>query len=474
VVTAVNCNDVQLVQLLLSAGASPEHNSGQAILCAATLGFVNVLKALVEGKHCAKPSAMILTSGLRGAMTLNNTDAKCYFQIVQILLEAGARGEVMDVILLEAVKEGDSNLEFSKLLYKHGASPEWNNGEALDTAVKSNSVATVTLFLETKLGQAVLERAYNSASALSKEQRYEVLELLLNAGKSIDSQVAKTLTDVTRETPPDRRLIKLLLVHGAFDHGQAMAHAASVLDFDSLTLLVENPKSQGYISAAFEEAMKTDLLWQSREGYLIVELMLQNGATGGPVGAALFHAIKESQAGKEGLAEEFLNLLLKFGADVNYERGLALQHAAAGIHLDLLRKLLPRAIIDSKAMAIPHIFKTDGELTDVLDALELFHTSLADSDKDYFYNFKHPDPIFEHALFNALDRYPRKPKVLKALLDLGYKPNQWQLYEREYEVGPEPWPVLCWALDQPEKKISNSNIELLINEGGKWKIVRDN
>jgi hypothetical protein len=34
-------------------------------------------------------------------------------------------------------------------------------------------------------------------------------------------------------------------------------------------------------------------------------------------------------------------------------------------------------------------------------------------------------------------------------------------------LASEPWPILCWAIEQPEKGISNTNIELLIDSGGK-------
>jgi hypothetical protein len=104
----------------------------------------------------------------------------------------------------------------------------------------------------------------------------------------------------------------------------------------------------------------------------------------------------------------------------------------------------------------------------VLRAIQAFNDSLSGDDEGLLFSFQHPDSQIEPVLFLALDKFPYKPQILRALLDTGYNPNQWLNYEREPSVGPEPWPVLCWALDQPEKKISNINLELLIDEGGEF------
>ena len=466
--TAVNSLDLKLVELLLVSGGSVEHQGGQAIRCAASLGQASILKLLVRGKHCPKPSLSTLTSGFAGAMALKGKEAETYYIILQILLEVGAPEEAINPALVEAVKEGDQNLKLSELLYKSGASVEWNEGEALDVAIRSASMRSLNLLLQKPPSQNVLKRAYRSTATLGGDPRREIIELLLTAGKSIDKHVAKTLTDATQQTPPDRQLIKLLLSHQVFDEGESITHAAAILDLETLELLVDVPKAIQFIPSAFQKAMKMDFLWHSRKGLSVVELLLKNGASGDTVGEALYHAVENLETGYGDLARDFLDILLRYGADVNYQRGLTLQRAALRVNMDVIQKLLPGATPHTKAMALPYLFTACEDTGSVLEAIQAFNDSLSGDDEGFFFTFQHPDSQLEPVLFQALDKFPYKPQILRALLDTGYNPNQWQNYDREPSVGMEPWPVLCWALDQPKKKISNINLELLIEEGGKF------
>jgi hypothetical protein len=466
-ITAVNHCDLKLAEILLQAGALVNHNAGQAVLCAASLGQKDLLKLLVSGKHFEKPSMSSFTSGFSGAMTLKEKDPESYHAIVEILLEAGARGDAISAALVDAVKEGDPNLALTTLLFRTGqASVEWGEGEALDIATRNASVQTLSLLLERQLSQETLKRAYRSATQLPKEHRYPVIEQILKAGKAIDKHVSNTLTACVRENPPDRQLLRLLLAHHAFDEGESLVHASRSLDLETLTLLVDTPRAQSYISNSFKEAMTTDFLWQSREGLAIVDLMLKHGATGETVGEALYQAIEKSEGAAEGLAKEFLEVLITHGADVNYQRGLALQRAALQVNVELINKLLPKATSESKAMAIPYLFSGCDDHARLFKAIQAFLDSLDGDDESVIPVFRHPDTKLDPVLFLALEHFPKRPQILRALLDLNYDPNQWILHEWDSEVDAEPWPVLLWALDQPEKRISNMNIELLIDKGG--------
>jgi ankyrin repeat protein len=466
-ISAANSSDFKLTQLLLEYNASVEQNGGQAIRCASSLGRTDILELLVKGRHGSKPTLSTLTSGFAGALAFKNKDPEVYYQILQILLGAGAPEEAMNPALVEAVREGDRNLRLSQLLYTKGASVEWNGGESLEIAVQSASTETLRLLLQKPPSQNVLKRAYRSTSTVSREQRLEIVGLLLDAGKTIDKHVANTLTNATRENPPDRHLVKLLLGHGVFDEGESMAHAATTLDLETLALLVDTPKATPFISCAFQDAMRTDLLWHSHKGLSIVELMLKSGAAGDAVGEALYCAVEKAESGNDDLKRDFLDTLLRHGADINYGRGRALQRAASQVHVALIQKLLPGATADTKAMALPYLFTKCEDSARVLKAIQAFNDSLSGDDEGTFFSFQHPDSQLEPVLFLALNKFPYKPQILRALLDTGYNPNQWKQDEWDESEGMEPWPLLCWALDQPKKKISNINIELIIDEGGK-------
>lgn len=463
-IIAVNSADTPLSATLAKFGASIEYKGGHSVRIAASSGEKEILKLLVGGETCSKPTLSTLTSGFGGAMTVKERDKELYYGTVQILLEAGMRGEAVDAALVQAVQEGDCDLKFTELLYRSGASTEWHEGEAINIAAQNAFTLSLGLLLEKPPSERVLKRAYRSSLELPRSQRLQVIEAIMKAGKAIDRYVTNTLLSATMENPSDHQLITLLLKHNVFDNGESVIYSARALDLETLTLLVKSPEAIAYLPATFKELMTTDVLWQSYTGLAIVKLMLEKGASGEAVDEALVRAVEKCESGVGGLPIEFLDVLLEFGADVNYQHGLALQRAAMQTDVMLVEKLLPGATSESKAMAMPYVFTC--RIT-ALKAIQIFRKSFSDSQPGVDIMFKHPDANLDPMLFLALDKFPRDSQILRALLDMGYHTNQWQLCERDAEIGAEPWPILLWVLEQPEKKISTANIEMLIDEGGK-------
>ncbi|KAH6712645.1 hypothetical protein BKA61DRAFT_521868 [Leptodontidium sp. MPI-SDFR-AT-0119] len=457
-VVAVNLGDIELVNFLLQSGASIEHKNGAAFHSSASSGNHAILKLLAD----RKPTLSTLTSGFGGASAIKG-QPDAYFLVLETLLKAGMRGEAIDAALVDAVQGGDRNQKIAELLFNGGASLEWRDGEALVIATQSGSIKTLKLLLERAAPQHVLARSWTIATQLPRDQRYSVLEMLLRAGKAIDGHVSKTLTAATQESPSDRKLIKILLDAGAFDRGESMVYAAKSLDLRTLTLLTNSPKAIEFISTAFKDVVNTGSLWQSATGLAIVELMLKKGASGDAVGEALYRAVERSENGSDVLAGDFLEVFLRYGADANYQRGLVLQRAALQVDAELINKLLPSANVQSKAMAMPYLFSSGADKANVQRALGAFSESFSGEERDEVVLFKHPDVELEPVLFEALGKFPRDTTILRTLLDIGYNPNQWQMCGDE--ESSEPWPILCWALDQPEKRISNAVVEMLIDEG---------
>ncbi|PVH67848.1 putative ankyrin repeat protein [Cadophora sp. DSE1049] len=457
-ITAVSLGDRELVDLLLQCGASVESKNGAAVHAAASSGHHEMLKLLVE----RKPTLSTLTSGFGGASASKN-QPDAYYLVLKTLLDAGMRGEAIDAALVEAIQGGEQNVKIAELLFNAGASLEWREGEALAIATRSGSIRTVKVLLERTAPQHVLTRSWKLAIQLPRDQRCEVMEILLLAGKAIDGHVSKALIAATKESPADRKLIKTILSSGGFDAGESMVCAAQSLDLRTLTLLANSPKAPKFISTAFKDAMSTGSLWQSATGLAIVELMLKKGASGDAVGEALCLAVEKSESGTEVLAADFLEVFLRYGADANYQQGLVLQRAARNVDVDLIEKLLPSANVESKAMSMPYLFFSTGDKANVQRALEAFSDSYSGEERDEVVLFKHPDVELQPILFQALEKYPRDTTILRSLLNIGYNPNQWKL--RGQDINTEPWPILCWALDQPEKKISTAVTEMLIDEG---------
>ncbi|CZT51702.1 uncharacterized protein RSE6_12887 [Rhynchosporium secalis] len=457
-IVAVSFGEIELVNVLLQAGASVDFKLGAAIHSAVSSGN-NVILKLLAAK---KPTLATLSSAFEGASAIKS-QPEVYFLILETLLGAGLRGPSIDAALLDAVRGGDQEMKISELLFREGASLEWRDGEALAIATQLGSMNMVQLLLERPAPQHVLARSWDIATQLPKDHRYRVVELLLQAGKAVDQHVSNALTAATKETPSDRNLIKILLNAGVFDQGESMVYAAMSRDLRTLTLLSNSPKATETISSTFHKATSTGILWQSATGLAIVELMLKKGACGDSVGEALCQAMERLETGSDVLAADFVEVFLRYGADFNYKRGLVLQRAARQINNDVIEKLLPFANVESKAMSMPYLFGSGNDKTSVQQALEAFKESLSGEEQDAIVMFKHPDLELQPVLFQALEKYPRDTTILRTLLDIGYSPNQWQMGGDE--LNPEHWPILCWALNQPEKKISTAVIEILIDEG---------
>jgi ankyrin repeat protein len=470
-IIAVTSGDFQLSELLIKFGASVEHNSGQAVIFAATSGHHGILKSLVAGEHSTKPSLSILDNAFMSAATLKDKgDRESYYLVVETILQAGVRGDALNIALVEAVKEGDVNIKLSEMLHRNGASAEYNDGESVIIATRAGYLETLTLLLRKQLPESILKEAYVMVAHLPNQQRYPVIELLLKAKKSVDRHVINSLIHATQQNPPDRRLIKLLLSHNVFDEGQSMQHAASKQDMETLALFLKTPQALPFISAAFNDAVNSEDSWKSTKGIDIMKLLLQKGAKGDAVGEALCKAAEKSLIGSEVHASEFLLVLLQSGANVDYQQGRIIQFAARLLNFDLLQKLLPLASAESKAAAVPLLFLEHDNPGMALKFLQAIVDSMQDGDEKIFATFEHANPELNHVLFMALRKFPRKPQILDVLLDMGYSANQSRMAEIDPAVGLEQDPILCWALSQGapgEHQISNISIENLIDAGGK-------
>lgn len=436
---------------------------GKPLRFAVRYAFIDALDLLLL-QRAVMHSPNTKIKAFQEAMKLKeNPSQRCL--IIQKLLKTGIPQALISDSSILAISPPDVRL--LETLLQAGALVNWQNGEALDIATKAAAVDVMEPLLRQRPSESVLMRAYNSALALPKESRICALELIFKAGKSIDNEVARTLTLATKQPLSDREMIKLLLSQNVFDTGQSLVHAAISLDLETLDLLASSPKASAYMSYAFKEALAVDALWQSPTGLRVLELMLEKGASGAAVDKALYVAVEKVKPEHGDLSTQFVEILIKHHADVNYERGLSLQKAALGLQVPLIRKLLPRATAESRAMAIPYLFLSSNDKDSLLVALNAFNDSPPPGGESLDPTFKHPDTSLPPMLFMALEKFPRDIQILKALLNTGYSPNQWELSAREAGTDLEPWPILCWALGQLQKKISSSTIEMLINEGGK-------
>ena len=284
-------------------------------------------------------------------------------------------------------------------------------------------------------------------------------------------EVHIALSKSVNEDDPDERLIKLLLDCGAspLTNGcKALIDATQKVAASSLKLLLSGDIPEGDINRVFSLGFAAENLqaWFTPEGLQVARMLLEKGAKGDALSGALILAMKHSDEESADLAEQFVDVLVDHGADVNFENGEPLKEATSKANVNWTRKLLnchPSA--ETLSLGFNHIFDTALSPDEAIKLFEMF-TDYQDGEArmDVMAVNHGSEPV----LVRAISQYPRSTEVLQTLLDAGFYYDQATFY-RVHPVIEEQEEVtlLAWAIAQPQKKVSNALIEMLIERGGK-------
>ncbi|KAJ8128513.1 hypothetical protein O1611_g5120 [Lasiodiplodia mahajangana] len=475
---AASDGDLEFGTILVQNGGSIEHRDGQIIIEACKSGAVDVLEMLLAGN--TKVSIKTLQRGFQGATQLGNLKKRA--EIFRVLLQGGVSGEVVDIQLVSAVRYGDEGKDIVKLLLGYGASPDYSDGEAVEKAVRSAFLGSLELLLgvgevgEHAKGQQrpsshTLVRGLDACWDLKRDTRFTVIDWLFKAGKLVPSAVHSALHRAVNEEEPEERLIQLLLNNRASpvaNNCQTLIDATLTLPASLFDELLESRVTSEDASFVFRKAFRFSdpSLWVSERGLNIATSLLGKGANGDGVGSALVAVLKQHNAALQSVTSSFTDLLLRHGADVNYNHGEALQLAAAQGNAELLARLLKeKPNTESVTLAFSKLFDAPVAEDKVHELITLFiEYRDGNSQLDVMFEYRGADPV----LIRALSQYPRSIKILEALLDIGFYYDQTatcrvidQIEENEQVT------LLMWALLQPQKKVSTGIINLLIERGSK-------
>jgi hypothetical protein len=201
--------------------------------------------------------------------------------------------------------------------------------------------------------------------------------------------------------------------------------------------------------------------WKTKPGFDTLELLLKNGAKGESVNKSLLLAITEFNM--EPLAEPFMDLLLNWNADVNYNEGRSIQLAATQGNIQILPRLFVRhASVELSLMALPYLFISGVKEEGMLSLLQLFVEYLGDNIAQPLNHPQLPDAV----VFLSIRHYPKSHRVLKAVLDAGFVVDQRMYHELGDGNERNYMTALFWALSLPKGTVSETVIETLIAYGG--------
>ena len=467
---AASESDLGFAALLLEHGADVDHKEGQAVIAACRAGAANIVTALISGPRGARPST--LSRGFQAATEIG--DLKKREQMFSLLLKQGVRGDIVDSQLVSSARFVDKGMGLVKLLLHHGASVDYNSGEAVWTATRTAHLPTLELLVgarnvggkHRKPCAETLTRALKAGMKISPDARIAVIDWLFQAGLPVNDEVHLALNKAVNEEAPDESLISLLLRNGASplaNDCQSFVDATKRLLPGVLDMFMKLDVPKSNVSWIFAGGFTHDSAsaWFNRDGLEVARTLLRRGAEGNGPASALCTVIDMMGPETEALAMRFIEMFLETGVDVNYQRGQALQKAAARGDGVLIQKLL-KGKPDSEAVsaAIPCIFALELSEEDALALIQLFTDYHCDGAAlDVTVNYSDKEPI----LFQALSRYPRSITILEALLDAGYYHDQTATYAIYPDTDKEDVSLLLWALLQPQKRVSNSVIKTLID-----------
>ncbi|KAJ1333109.1 serine/threonine-protein phosphatase 6 regulatory ankyrin repeat subunit A [Microdochium nivale] len=475
---AASDGDVDLGTILVQNGGSVEHRNGQAIIAACKSGASDVLQMLLAGGR--EIPQEILQQCFQAATEIG--DLKKREEIFRSLLELGVAGEVVHAQLISAVRYGHLGTGLVVLLLQHGASPDYNDGEAVEKATSSASLENLQLLLgladdigvtQKKPSSHTLVRALDAGWHLNPKTRLTVVTWIFQAGKPVPSSVHAALGRAVNEEEPDAELIRVLVNNRAspvFNECKTLIDAARKLPLPAFASLMEAKVSDDDASRAFGSP---DVFgagnvesWLTERGYGVAKLLLEHGAKGPEVNDVLAACVRARDQTSAEMVLKFMDILLQAGADVNYNNGEVLRLAALSGDADILRRLLQeKPSSETLTWAFPNVFDAKVGEDEVGELVSLFTEY---SDGNHQLDVMSVPPGSLPVLYRALSQFPRSTKVLSALLDAGYYHEQMTNYQVLPGVDEEePVTLLMWALLQPQKKIASAVLDLLIERGAK-------
>jgi hypothetical protein len=333
-----------VLKILLSSGADINAQSGRALCAAISKADTPICDLL----FAARPSSATLAKCTPYA--LNIPDPMDRLTFTRRLVQAGAPPTEVNTALIHAVKKNPDDLSLIGTLIDGADSTD---GEALSSSIQQERTEIVELLLRAgarkyrseKYSIATLNANFTNAMTriTNRARRLEMCSLLLSAGAS-GSCVSDALAIAAAEG--DIALGTILLEKGGatVEHheGKAVLEACRAGAAGVLAMLLGTKVqiNKATLAQGFQAATEVGDLVKRAD---VFRLLLEKGVGGEVVDAQLISAARYGQKG-----QPLVELLLRYGADVNYEEGEAVQTAARSAILGSLALMLGVAAVGER------------------------------------------------------------------------------------------------------------------------------
>lgn len=347
-VLAVEQQKAELLDIFIKHGVDINWGRAKAARHAARLGDSALLRRVLSAGALSSDGAGNVLSVLSRNMSANDRSA-----MLNILLDAGARGAAVDQALIHAVQ--DNRDEDVELLRTRGASFD-AAGTALVEAIKSERLHTVSLLLAKPVDPTVMRHAFQTVQTARGQPRFQMAKMLLERGAR-GEYVDAALNHIICGDPGEchESLIELLIEYGAnpnSSRSNSLKHVVSKSDLKMFTRLL---RTSSKLTSASESAVVTGIsrMASAEIRYGFYKKTIVKGASGQAMSEALCNELEKPQ-----VSWSIIDLLVHSGkADVNFSGGKALCLAALQAdeqYLELLRGVpgITRDTINSALTAL--------------------------------------------------------------------------------------------------------------------------
>ncbi|KAI1359878.1 hypothetical protein F5Y08DRAFT_349264 [Xylaria arbuscula] len=343
--------DGKLISILLEHGASPDFKDakGNAINIAVTRCQVDLLRELSSKAQEVTTFTEAIPSALAALMPTN------YDQIVDmidILMEKGANGELVEKTLLDAIPI-DPKLQIISTLSRTGLTPD-TTGSAIRIATRLEDLGALKYFCDTKNGfeppkDALAEEIctclyttpYNAAKALA----------LLGAGRRYPEIMSPLLVHDGLENHSARvEVTALLVLCGAsvdFEDGAALKLSCKLGDVDMTRVLLQARPNQTLLAKALDTSIHKG---PQSSKFEIISMLLKS-SDGNYIGQdeALVEVGRQLSVRQEDT--KLVKLLLRHNASADHASGEAISLAAQKMSVPALKELFRKKVKPSSLIA---------------------------------------------------------------------------------------------------------------------------
>lgn len=323
--------DLDLVNLILNAGANVNCLHGRCLHLATQRGCLELLELLV--RHDPEPASVSLAI----AKVVRLKQPALRRRAATILLDHGAQGPDVSGALDDALGECRIDEELVHLLLTK-ADINYRRGRLLSKVVTALSPAIVSSVINfNKPEQATLSAALPAVLDPGTKNRQAKLSSLLHAGTSQKAIDSALIQEINNGAAYDFTIVKMLLDHGAscsHDGGKAIELAMLSKNVVLLESLIGSKPDHRILASVLPAAM-SEVGVHSR--YTFVSMLLHNGAKGDQVNRSLITEVHRSS----GCSLQIIELLMKHGARVDFSDADAIKYVVSQpLHIDILKALV--------------------------------------------------------------------------------------------------------------------------------------